>query len=72
MPALPQGYERKGRVCTFQLDFDAWELLQAISPTTKSYGRYLSELVRRDAVRRAEWQQVRETQEAGLVEVARD
>jgi hypothetical protein len=72
MPALPEGYERKGRVCSFQLDFDAWELLQAISPTSKSYGRYISELIRRDAVRREEWRKLRETQEACLIEVARD
>jgi hypothetical protein len=72
MPALPEGYVRKGRPCYFQLDHDAWELLQAIAPTQKSYGRYLSELVRRDAAMRAEWAQRKAVEQERLVEVGRD
>jgi hypothetical protein len=66
---LPDGYQRKGRPCYFQLDPDAWELLQTISPTTKSYGRHLSELIRRDHARREDWRRLRELQEAALVDV---
>ena len=69
MPSLPEGYERKGRPCYFQLDFDAWHILQQIAPTSKAYGRYVSELIRRDAVRRAEWAQLRAVQQAALVDV---
>jgi hypothetical protein len=54
MPSPGPDYVRKGRPCYFQLDFDAWELLQALSPTDKSYGRFLSELIRRDHARREE------------------
>jgi hypothetical protein len=69
MAALPEGYQRKGHVATLQLDFDAWELLQQIAPTNKAYGRYLSELIRQDAVRRAEWARVRAVEQAVLVDV---
>ena len=48
-------YVRKGKVCSLQLDFDAMEMLRELSPTRKAYGRYLSELVRRDYLRRQEW-----------------
>ena len=62
-------YVRKGKVCSLQLDFDALEMLQELSPTRKSYGRYLSELVRRDYVRRQDWRLLRELQQAALVNV---
>jgi hypothetical protein len=71
MPPLPAGYVRKGRPLNFQLDPDAVEMLYAfIPPTTKGHGKYLSELIRRDAIRRQEWQQMRDVQQAALVEVA--
>jgi hypothetical protein len=69
MPPLPADYVRKGRPCYFQLDHDAWQLLQEIAPTQKAYGRYVSELIRRDAVRRAEWAQLRAVQQAALAQV---
>jgi hypothetical protein len=56
---LPLGYVRKGCVRTLQFDHDAWAMLVEIAPTCKSYGRYLSELIRRDYIRRQEWQQAR-------------
>jgi hypothetical protein len=69
MAALPDGYQRKGRVTSLQLDFDAWQLLQEISPTRKGYGRYVSELIRRDAIRRQEWERLRAVEQAELVDV---
>jgi hypothetical protein len=44
--SLPEGYIRKGVPCYFQLDHDAMAMLKELSPTQKSYGRYLSDLVR--------------------------
>ena len=70
MPPLPADYVRKGRPCYFQLDYDAWELLQQIAPTQKSFGRYLSELIRRDAAMRQTWQQARAGAQEMLAEVA--
>jgi hypothetical protein len=34
-------------------------MLRELAPTYKAYGRYVSELIRRDYIRRQEWQQVR-------------
>ena len=71
MPPLPADYQRKGKPLMFQFDFDAVEMLYEIAPTRKAIGRYLSELVRRDYLRRQEWSRVR----AGLpdlVEVGGD
>jgi hypothetical protein len=59
MRAMPPGYVRKGRPCYFQIDHDAWALLQHLAPTNKSYGRYLSELIRRDYALRQQWEQGR-------------
>ena len=56
---LPEGYVRKGRVATLQIDHDAWAMLLELAPTDKAYGRYISELIRRDYIRRQEWQRVR-------------
>jgi hypothetical protein len=56
---LPEGYQRKGCVKTLQYDVDAWAMLVEIAPTEKSYGRFISELIRRDYIRRQEWQRVR-------------
>jgi hypothetical protein len=70
MRAMPEGYQRKGKPLMFQFDFDAVEMLYELAPTRKSIGRYLSELVRRDYIRRQEWQQRRDVQQAAVVEVA--
>lgn len=69
MRAMPEGYERNGRPCCFQLDFDAFELLQELAPGPKTFGRFISELIRRDAIRRREWAEARAVQHAALVEV---
>ena len=57
--SIPAGYERKGHVATLQIDHDAWAMLLEIAPTYKAYGRYVSELIRREYIRRQEWQRVR-------------
>ena len=62
---LPQGYVRKGRPLNFQIDHDAAEMLYQMVPTLKSHGRFLSELIRREHIRRQEWSRVR----AGLPEL---
>ena len=59
MRAMPEGYQRKGKLLMFQFDFDAVDMLYEIAPTKKAVGRYLSELVRRDYVRRQEWAKAR-------------
>jgi hypothetical protein len=50
-------YGRQGRIVNLQFDHDALAMLKELAPTRKSYGRYLSELVRRDYIRKTEWQQ---------------
>ena len=72
MRASPPGYKRKGRVLSLQIDFDAEQMLREMSPTRKSYGRVLSELIRRDYHWKQEWQRQRDQQHAALVEVGRD
>jgi hypothetical protein len=72
MPPLPEGYQRKGKMCAFQLDFDAVDMLREIAPTDKSLGRTISELIRREFIRRQEWVRRRERQQAGLAEVGAD
>jgi hypothetical protein len=69
MPSPAPGYERKGKPLLFQFDFDAVEMLYEIAPTKKSIGRYLSELVRRDFIRRQEWQRRRALEQEVMVEV---
>ena len=59
MATMPTGYVRKGRAVCLQLDFDALDMLRELAPTQKSHGRYLSELIRRDYIRRQEWEQAR-------------
>jgi hypothetical protein len=51
---LPEGYVRKGRPLNFQLDHDAVELLYEMVSSKKGHGKYISELIRRDAIRRQE------------------
>jgi hypothetical protein len=67
----PEGYVRKGILVNFQMDPDAHAMLKEIAPTTKAYGRYLSELVRRDYIRRQEWEKMRAAV-PDLVAVGRD
>jgi hypothetical protein len=62
MRAMPPGYQRKGKALHIKFDGDAVALLYAIAPTKKAIGRYLSELIRRDYVRRHEWQPGRAAQ----------
>ena len=62
---LPEGYVRKGRPLNFQIDHDAAEMLYELVHTNKSHGRFLSELIRREYIRRQEWSRVR----AGLPEL---
>jgi hypothetical protein len=69
---VKEKYVRKGKMRSLQLDFDALEMLKELSPTRRSYGRYLSELVRRDYLWRQEWQRLRDLQQAALVEVGTD
>ena len=57
--AYSRDYVRKGKPLMFQFDPDAVAMLYEIAPTKKAVGRYLSELVRRDYIRRQEWQQGR-------------
>ena len=56
---LPEGYVRKGRPLNFQIDHDAAAMLSEMVPTLKSHGRFLSELIRREYIRRQEWQRLR-------------
>ena len=58
MPALPEGYVRKGTLAHFQMDNDALSMLKEVAPTTKSYGRYLR-AVRRDYALRQQWAKAR-------------
>jgi hypothetical protein len=45
---------RRGKPVCFTLDHDAETLLRAMSPNSKGIGLFLSELVRREAERRAQ------------------
>ena len=69
MRAMPEGYRRKGKPLLFQIDFDAAEMLYEMVPTNKSHGRFISELIRRDYIRRQEWQRLRALEQPVLVEV---
>ena len=62
MASLPVGYVRKGKPIAYQFDFDALEMLYQLVPTSKAHGRFLSELVRREYIRRKEWEQGRAVQ----------
>jgi hypothetical protein len=57
-------YVRKGKMRSLQLDVDALEMLHELSPTRKAFGRFISELIRREYVRREKWQRRREQQPA--------
>jgi hypothetical protein len=55
----------------FQIDFDAAEMLYEVLPTKKRHGQFLSELIRRDYIRRQEWAKARASLPE-LVEVGTD
>ena len=45
---------RRGKPICFTLDYDAEALLRAMSPNSKGIGLFVSELIRREAERRAQ------------------
>jgi hypothetical protein len=49
---------RRGKAVTLTLDHDAAALLRVIAPSNKGHGRFLSELIRNELVRREERQKV--------------
>jgi hypothetical protein len=69
---LPAHKGRNGRVCSLQMDLDALQMLREIAPSRKAFGRYLSELVRREYIRRQDWQRQQDLHQAARVEVAGD
>jgi hypothetical protein len=46
--------QRRGIACNFTFDVDAIQLLHDMVPSHKGYGRYLSELIRNEQIRREE------------------
>ena len=69
METVPAKYVRKGRMTSLQLDFDAWDMLREIAPTDKAYGRFISELIRREYVRKQDWQRLRDMQQPAMIDV---
>ena len=51
--------ERKGIAVNFTLETECVEILHALCPSGKSYGRLLSELIRQEERKRAEMRQLR-------------
>jgi len=43
---------RCGRPLNFSIDADAVDIMHALVPSTKAYGRFISELIRQEMVRR--------------------
>ena len=74
MPSVPvpDGYVRKCKPLQFSFDHDAVAMLYELVPTKKAVGRYLSELIRRDYLRRQEWSRLQDLQQAALAEVGDD
>jgi hypothetical protein len=50
---------RRGTPCNFTFDTDAIELLREMVPNRKGYGRYLSELLRNEQIRKEERQRIK-------------
>jgi hypothetical protein len=50
---------KRGVPCNFAFDVDAIELLREMVPSKKGYGRYLSELLRNEQIRREERQRIK-------------
>ena len=57
---------RCGRAINLTIDHDAEELLRTLCPSRKAFGRFLSELVRREAALRAEREKVKAAMLAAL------
>jgi hypothetical protein len=51
--------ERRGIAKNLTLDFDAAELLYEMVPSRKGYGRYVSELIRNERLRKEERDKLR-------------
>ena len=51
---MPRPPTRRGKAVNFTLDLDAVSLLYAMQPNSKGRGALVSELVRKEAERRAE------------------
>src|SRR5262245_22197115 len=49
---------RCGKAAVFTFDHDALEILPLLAPSKKAQGRFLSELIRQEVVRREERQKV--------------
>jgi hypothetical protein len=50
---------RKGHPCTYNMDRDALVLLRELVPSQRAYGKFLSELIRREACLREERARIR-------------
>ena len=46
-----------------------WDMLREIAPTDKAYGRFISELIRREYVRKQDWQRLRDMQQPAMIDV---
>jgi hypothetical protein len=66
----PTAVVRRGIPKNLSLDHDAVLILKELSPSTKGYGRLVSELLRREDERRRERQRLREVVLAALQEPA--
>ena len=60
---------RRGVPRQFTFDVDAIELLVALAPSKKCMGKYLSELVRRDHIRRLDQAQMERGGQVDLIDV---
>jgi hypothetical protein len=58
--------QRRGVVCNLTLDADAAALLKEIAPHKKAHGRFVSELLRAEVLRREERQRIRQAVEQTL------
>jgi len=61
--------ERKGVPKNMSLDVDAVRILEELSPSTKGYGKLVSELLRREDERRRERERLRKELH-GAIELA--
>ena len=68
---MPSLKDRKGHPFFFTLDYDAVALLKAMVPSQKGRGALLSELVRKEAERRAERPELLARLTAEAVEVGK-
>jgi hypothetical protein len=52
--------QRKGRPCNLTLEFESVEILRTLCPNGKSFGKFLSDLIRAEEQRRIEARRLRE------------